>query len=96
MHFKAYMKQELVMRMRKRMGEKPLVTMMKVVIVRVIVVVAVVATMELVKMLAIVIVKATIVKTMIANIVAMIGVNPLVIEKKKMLGFIMKTALAMM
>ena len=33
---------------------------------------------------ATVIVKATIKKTMIANIVAMIGVNPLVIEKMKM------------
>ena len=31
-----------------------------------------------------VIVKATIVKTMIANIVAIIGVNPLMIEKMKM------------
>ena len=48
-------------------------------------------TVEMVKMIATLIVKATIVKTMISNIVAMIGVNPLVIEKMKMKGVTMKT-----
>ena len=48
-------------------------------------------TVEMVKMIATLIVKATIVKTMISNIVAMIGVNPLVIEKMKMKGITMKT-----
>ena len=41
-------------------------------------------TVEMVKMIAKLIVKATIVKTMISNIMAMIGVNPLVIERMKM------------
>ena len=48
-------------------------------------------TVEMVKMIATLIVKATIVKTMISNIVAMIGVNPLVIEKMKMKGVTIKT-----
>ena len=48
-------------------------------------------TVEMVKMIATLIVKATIVKTMISNIMAMIGVNPLVIEKMKMKGVTMKT-----
>ena len=48
-------------------------------------------TVEMVKMIATLIVKATIVKTMISNIVAMIGVNPLVIKKMKMKGVTMKT-----
>ena len=50
----------------------------------IVVVIAVVITMEIARMIATVIVKATIKKTMTANIVAMIGVNPLVIEKMKM------------
>ena len=57
-------------------GEKPLIMMMKVAIARVIVVV----TVDMVMTIATVIVKETIVKTMIANTVAMIGVNPLVVE----------------
>ena len=61
--------------------EKPLVMIMKEVIARVIVVViAAAVTMEMERMIATVRVKATIVKTMIANIVATIGVNPQVIE----------------
>ena len=74
---------EQVMKMRN--WEKPLVIVMKVVIARVIIVVIVaVVTMEMVRMIAIVIVKVTIVETTIANIVATIGMNPLVIEKMKM------------
>ena len=72
------------------------VMMMKVVIARVAVVVtAAVVTMEMVMMIATVTVKATIVKTMIANKVTMIGVNPLVIEKMKTKGFIMKIMMMM-
>ena len=82
--------------MRTRKGEKPLVIIMKVAMARVIVVViAVVVTMETVKMIAIVTAKATTVKTMIANIVAMTGVNSLVIEKMKIKGFTMKTMMIM-
>ena len=59
--------------------------LMKVATTRVIVVViAAAVTMEILRMIATVIVKAAIMKTMIANIVAMIGVNPLVIERRKM------------
>ena len=77
------MKQEQVMKIRK--GEKPLVMMMKIATVRVIVVlIAAAVTMEIVRMIATVIVKVTRVKTKIANIVVMIGVNPLVIKKMKM------------
>ena len=77
------MKEEQVMKIRK--AEKPLVMMIKVATARMIVVVIVVAvTMEMARMTTTVIVIATIVKTMIANIVTMIGVNPLVIEKMKM------------
>ena len=77
------MKQEQVIKMMK--GEKPIVMMMKVATARVIVVViAIAVTMEIMRMIEKVIVKATIVKTMIANIVAMIRVNPLVIERRKM------------
>ena len=54
-------------------GEKPLVIMMKVVMARVIVVVVAV---EMMRMMAIMILKAIVVKAMIANIVAMIWVNP--------------------
>ena len=78
-------------------GEKPLVMMMKVATTRVIVVVIAVAmTVEIARMIATVIVKATIVKTMIANIVVMIGVHPLVIEKMMMKGLFMKITLIMM
>ena len=66
-------------------GEKPLVMMIMVATARAIVVVIVaVVTMAIVRMIATMIVKAIIVKTMIANIVAMIGVNRLVIEGRKM------------
>ena len=66
-------------------GENPLVMMMKVGIARVIIVVTPVAVvMEMVRMIATVRVKATIVKTMIANIFATIGANPLVIGMMKM------------
>ena len=59
--------------------------MMKQVMPRVIIVVAVAAvTVDIVMMTATTIVRATTVKTMIANTVAMIRVNPLVIEKMKM------------
>ena len=75
-------------------GEKPLVMIMG--IARVIVVVtATTVTVDMVMMTTTVIVKATIVKTMIANTVAMIGVNPLVIENMKMKGFTMKTMMIM-
>ena len=57
----------------------------------IVVVTAAAITVEMVKMIATLIVKATIVKTMISNIVAMIGVNPLVIKKMKMKGVTMKT-----
>ena len=66
-------------------GEKPLVMMTKVVTIRVIVVmIAVVVTLEIVRMTATMIVIAIVVMAMIANIVATIGVNPLVIERMKM------------
>ena len=69
------MKQEQVMKIRK--GEKHLVMMMRVAIARVIVVVIQAAvTLGMMRMTTLVIVKATIVKTMIAKIVAMIGANP--------------------
>ena len=65
-------------------GEQPLVMIMKEVMPRVIVVVTTtIVTADIVMMIAKMIVKATMVKIMIANIVAMIGVNPLVIEKMK-------------
>ena len=71
--------------MKMRKGEKPLVMMMKVATSRVIVVaITATVTMVMMRMTATVVVKPTIVKTMIANIVAMIRVNPLVIEKMKM------------
>ena len=60
--------------------EKALVMIMKVAATRVLVVVIVAVTVEISRMIAIVIVKATIVKT----IVAMIGLNTLVIERMKM------------
>ena len=60
------MKQEQVMKIRK--GEKHLVMMIRVAIARVIVV-----TMGMMRMTTLVIVKATIVKTMLANIMTRIG-----------------------
>ena len=61
-----------------RKGEQPLVMMIKEVMPRVTVVVTAVA------------VRATTMKTMIANKVAMIGLNPPVIEKMKTQSFTMK------
>ena len=78
-------------------GEKPLVMMMKVATIKMIVVVIAVAmTVEIARMIATVTVKATTVKTMIANIVVMIGVHPLMIEKMMMKGLFMKITLIMM
>ena len=82
--------------MKKRKGERPLVMMMKEVMPRVIVVVTTAAvTVNMMMMIATVIVRATTVKTMIANKVEMIGVNPLVIEKMKMPIYIMKNMMMM-
>ena len=72
-------------------GEHPLVMMKKEVMPRVIVVVKV----DIVTMIATTIVRATTMKTMIANTMAMIGVNPLVIEKMKMQSFTMKNMMMM-
>ena len=59
--------------------------MMRVATARVIVVVMTTAmTVEMMRMIAPVIVNVTVVKAMIDNILAMIGVNPLVIERMKM------------
>ena len=70
--------------------------MMKEVMPRVIVVVTTaIVTADIVMMIATMIVKATMVKIMIANIVAMIGVNPLVIERMKTRGFTTKTMMMM-
>ena len=70
--------------------------MMKEVMPKVIVIViAAAVAMDMVMTTATMLVRATTMKTMIANIVAMIGVNPLVIEKMKMRGFIMKSMMMM-
>ena len=61
----------------------------------IVVVTATTVTVDMVMMTTTVIVKATIVKTMIANTVAMIRVNPLVIENMKMKGFTMTTMMIM-
>ena len=83
------MKYDKVMKLRK--GEQPLVMMMKEVMQRVIVVVtATVVIVDIVMMTTTTIVRVTTMKTMIANIVAMIGVSPLVIEKMKTQSFTMK------
>ena len=65
--------------------------MIKEVMPRVTVVVTAVAVIvDIVIMIATTIVRATIMKTMIANKVAMIGLNPQVIEKMKTQSFTMK------
>ena len=76
--------------MKIRKGEQPLVMMMKEVMLRVIVVTAEAVTMDMMMMTVTPTVKAIIVKTMIVNTVAMIGVNPLIIENIKIMGSIMK------
>ena len=74
-----------------RKGEQPLVMMIKEVMPRVTVVVTAVAVIvDIVIMIATTIVRATTMKTMIANKVAMIGLNPPVIEKMKTQSFTMK------
>ena len=74
-----------------RKGEQPLMMMIKEVMPRVTVVVTAVAVIvDIVIMIATTIVRATIMKTMIANKVAMIGLNPPVIEKMKTQSFTMK------
>ena len=65
---------EPMMKMRK--GEQPLVMMKMEVMTRVIVVAV---TVDMMMMTIALTVRATTVKTMIANMVAMIGVNPLMI-----------------
>ena len=72
-------------------GEHPLVMMKKEVMPKVIVVVKV----DIVTMIETTIVRATTMKTMIANTMAMIRVNPLVIEKMKMQSFNMKNMMMM-
>ena len=70
--------------------------MMKQVLPRVIIVVAVAAVpVDIVMMTATTIVRATTMKTMIANTVAMIRANPLVIEKVKTQIFSMKNMMMM-
>ena len=70
--------------------------MIKEVMPRVIVVVTAAAMIvDMMIMTLTLIVKAIIVKTMIANTVAMIGVNPLMIENMKMMGSIMKSMMMM-
>ena len=71
-------------------------TMRMEVITKVIVVVTVVAvTVDIMMMIAVPIVRATTMKTMIANTVAMIRENPLVIEKMKTQIFSMKNMMMM-
>ena len=71
--------------MKTRKGEQPLVMMRMKVMTRVIVVViATAVTMDMMIMKTTLIVRATPAEIMIASIVAMIGANPLVIEKMKM------------
>ena len=71
--------------MKTRKGEQPLVMMRMKVTTRVIVVViATAVTMDMMIMKTTLIVRATPAEIMIASIVAMIGANPLVIEKIKM------------
>ena len=70
--------------------------MMKEVMSKVIVVVTVAAvTVNMTMMIATTLVRATVAKIMIANIVAMTGVNPLVIEKIKTQIFYMKNMMMM-
>ena len=81
--------------MKIRKGEQPLVMMMKEVMLRVIVVTAEAVTMDMMMMTVTPTMKAIIVKTMIVNTVAMIGVNPLMIENIKIMGSIMKSMMMM-
>ena len=81
--------------MKIRKGERPLVMMMKEVMLRVIVVTAEAVTMDMMMMTVTPTMKAIIVKTMIVNTVAMIGVNPLMIENIKIMGSIMKSMMMM-
>ena len=67
---------EPMMKMRK--GDQPLVMIRMEVMTRVI---AIAVTVDMMMMTTAPTVRATAVKTMIANMVAMIGVNPLMIEK---------------
>ena len=69
--------------------------MMKEVMLRVIVVTAEAVTMDMMMMTVTPTMKAIIVKTMIVNTVAMIGVNPLMIENIKIMGSIMKSMMMM-
>ena len=70
--------------------------MMKEVMSKVIVVVTVAAvTVNMTMMIATTLVRATVAKIMIANTVAMTGVNPLVIEKIKTQIFYMKNMMMM-
>ena len=87
--------------MKMMKGEKPLVMMMKIPAVKMIIMLtAIVMIVKTVMVETItvmeMIVKEVIVKTMIAEIVAMIGVNPLVIKRTKMWEPSMKTILMMM
>ena len=75
-----------------RKGEQPLVMMIKEVMPRVTVVAV---TVDIMMMIAVPIVRATTMKTMIANTVAMIRENPLVIEKMKTQIFSMKNMMMM-
>ena len=61
----------------------------------IVVVTAVAVTVDMVMIIATVITRVIIVKTTIANTAAMIGVNPLVKEKMKTKGFIMKSMMMM-
>ena len=81
--------------MKIRKGEQPLVMMMKEVMLRVIVVTAEAVTMDMMMMTVTPTVKAIIVKTMIVNTMAMIGVNPLMIKNIKIMGSIMKSMMMM-
>ena len=82
--------------MKMRKGEQPLVMMMMEVMTRVIVVVtATTIIVDMMMMTVALIVRAAIVKIMIANTVAMIGVNPLVIEKMKTQIFSMRNMMVM-
>ena len=82
--------------MKTRKGEQSLLIMRMEVMTRVIVVVTAVAMIvDMMMMTTTATVRATIVKTMIVNTVAMIRVNPLVIEKLKTQIFSMKNMMMM-
>ena len=87
--------------MKMMKGEKPLVMMMNVAVVKIIIVVTAIVMIVktvMVETIAamIVIVKEVIVKTMIVEIMVMIRMNPLVIERMRMRGPSMKTILMIM